>query len=71
MRDLGVPYTAIATGKLRRYFSWRTPLDLARLPLGVLQAAWQVARFHPAVIFSTGGYVCVPPILAGWLLGVP
>ena len=68
---LGVPYAAVATGKLRRYFSWRTPLDLARIPLGVLQAAWHVARFRPAVIFSTGGYVCVPPILAGWLLRVP
>jgi len=71
MRDLGVPYRAIATGKLRRYLSWRTPLDLARIPLGVLQAAWHIARFRPAVIFSTGGYVCVPPILAGRLLGVP
>ncbi len=71
MRDLSVPYAAVATGKLRRYFSWRTPLDLARIPLGVLQAAWHVARFRPAVIFSTGGYVCVPPVIAGRLLGVP
>jgi UDP-N-acetylglucosamine--N-acetylmuramyl-(pentapeptide) pyrophosphoryl-undecaprenol N-acetylglucosamine transferase len=69
--ELGVPYAAIATGKLRRYFSWRTPLDLARIPLGVAQAAWRVARFRPAVIFSTGGYVCVPPVIAGRLLGIP
>ena len=71
LRDLAVPYTAIATGKLRRYFSWRTPVDLARIPLGVLQAAWLIVRFRPAVIFSTGGYVCVPPIIAGRVLGVP
>src|SRR5690348_12124939 len=69
--ELGVPYAAVQTGKLRRYFSWRTPLDLARLPVGVLQSAWHVARFRPAVIFSTGGYVCVPPVIAGWLLRVP
>lgn len=69
--ELGVPYAAVQTGKLRRYFSWRTPLDLARIPVGVLQSAWQVARFRPDVIFSTGGYVCVPPVLAGRLLGVP
>ncbi|HMA36167.1 MAG TPA: glycosyltransferase, partial [Chloroflexia bacterium] len=68
---LGVPYTAVPTGKLRRYFSWQTPRDLARIPLGILQSAWQVARFRPAVIFSTGGYVCVPPVIAGWLLRVP
>ena len=28
-------------------------------------------RFRPDVIFSTGGYVCVPPIVAGKLLGIP
>jgi UDP-N-acetylglucosamine--N-acetylmuramyl-(pentapeptide) pyrophosphoryl-undecaprenol N-acetylglucosamine transferase len=61
----------VQTGKLRRYFSWRTPLDLARIPLGIVQSAWHVARFRPAAIFSTGGYVCVPPVIAGWLLRVP
>src|SRR6478672_9150795 len=64
--EIGLPYTAIQTGKLRRYFSWRTPIDLARIPVGVVQALAAVARFHPAVIFSTGGYVCVPVVLAGW-----
>jgi UDP-N-acetylglucosamine--N-acetylmuramyl-(pentapeptide) pyrophosphoryl-undecaprenol N-acetylglucosamine transferase len=71
MAELGVPYGVVETGKLRRYFSWRTPLDLLRIPLGVGQAFAQVARFRPAVIFSTGGYVCVPPVIAGWLLRVP
>jgi UDP-N-acetylglucosamine--N-acetylmuramyl-(pentapeptide) pyrophosphoryl-undecaprenol N-acetylglucosamine transferase len=71
MAELGVPYGVVQTGKLRRYFSWRTPLDLARIPLGVVQAVRQVARFRPDVIFSTGGYVCVPPVIAGWLLRVP
>lgn len=69
--EVDVPYAAVETGKLRRYFSWRTPLDLARIPVGVLQSAWQVARFRPAAIFSTGGYVCVPPVVAGWALRVP
>jgi UDP-N-acetylglucosamine--N-acetylmuramyl-(pentapeptide) pyrophosphoryl-undecaprenol N-acetylglucosamine transferase len=71
MAELGVPYGVVETGKLRRYFSWRTPLDLLRIPLGVGEAFAQVARFRPAVIFSTGGYVCVPPVIAGWLLRVP
>ncbi|HUS15432.1 MAG TPA: undecaprenyldiphospho-muramoylpentapeptide beta-N-acetylglucosaminyltransferase [Chloroflexia bacterium] len=69
--EIGLPYTAIQTGKLRRYFSWRTPLDLARIPVGVVQALLAVARNRPAVIFSTGGYVCVPVVVAGWLLRVP
>ena len=71
MAELGVPYGVVQTGKLRRYFSWQTPVDLARIPWGVGQALAQVARFRPDVIFSTGGFVCVPPVLAGWLLRVP
>src|SRR6476646_3487489 len=72
MEGLGVPYTAIQTGKLRRYLSIQTPVDLlVRLPLGALQALNAVRRFKPDVIFSTGGYVCVPTVIAGWLLRVP
>ena len=73
----GLPFTAIATGKLRRsrhvlgHFSWRNLLDALKLPLGVLQALLTVIRFRPHVVLSTGGFVCVPPALAAWLLRVP
>ncbi len=70
--DLGVPYVPIQTGKLRRYFSPQTPVDLlVRLPAGFVGAWRALRRFKPDVIFSTGGYVCVPTILAGRALGVP
>ncbi|MDQ3705714.1 MAG: undecaprenyldiphospho-muramoylpentapeptide beta-N-acetylglucosaminyltransferase [Chloroflexota bacterium] len=69
---LGVPYKAIQTGKLRRYLSLETPLDLmVRLPAGFFQALSALRRFKPDVIFSTGGYVCVPTVIAGRMLGVP
>jgi UDP-N-acetylglucosamine--N-acetylmuramyl-(pentapeptide) pyrophosphoryl-undecaprenol N-acetylglucosamine transferase len=72
MTDMGVPYVAIQTGKLRRYLSPQTPVDLlVRLPAGFVQALRAVRRFKPDVIFSTGGYVCVPTIIAGRILGVP
>lgn len=73
----GLPFTAIATGKLRRsrhvlgHFSWRNLLDALRLPWGVVQALVTVVRFRPHVVLSTGGFVCVPPALAAWLLRVP
>ena len=73
----GLPFTAIATGKLRRsrhvlgHFSWRNLLDALKLPWGVLQALLTVIRFRPHVVLSTGGFVCVPPALAAWLLRVP
>jgi UDP-N-acetylglucosamine--N-acetylmuramyl-(pentapeptide) pyrophosphoryl-undecaprenol N-acetylglucosamine transferase len=69
---MGVAYKAIQTGKLRRYLSPQTPLDLlVRLPAGFFQAYFTLRRFKPDVIFSTGGYVCVPTIMAGRMLGVP
>jgi UDP-N-acetylglucosamine--N-acetylmuramyl-(pentapeptide) pyrophosphoryl-undecaprenol N-acetylglucosamine transferase len=72
MAEIGVPYVPIQTGKLRRYLSPQTPVDLlVRLPAGELQALRAVRRFKPDVIFSTGGYVCVATVIAGWLLRVP
>jgi UDP-N-acetylglucosamine--N-acetylmuramyl-(pentapeptide) pyrophosphoryl-undecaprenol N-acetylglucosamine transferase len=72
MLELGIPYASIQTGKLRRYLSLQTPMDLlVRLPAGAVQALWHVRRFKPDVIFSTGGYVCVPTVIAGWLQRVP
>ncbi len=73
----GLDFVGVETGKLRRsntllgLFTLRNLVDALRVPVGVIQALWQVGRFRPAVIFSTGGFVCVPPIIAGWLLRVP
>ncbi len=70
--EMSIKYVAIQTGKLRRYLSLQTPVDLlARLPAGAFQALRAVRRFRPDVIFSTGGYVCVPTVVSGALLAVP
>jgi UDP-N-acetylglucosamine--N-acetylmuramyl-(pentapeptide) pyrophosphoryl-undecaprenol N-acetylglucosamine transferase len=60
----GIPFTAIQTGKLRRYFALRTFTDLARIPLGVGQAFARLRAFRPDVIFSTGGAVSFPTVFA-------
>lgn len=60
----GIPFRAVDTGKLRRYFSLRTAADAARVPLGVLQAARLVRGFRPQAVLSTGGFVSVPTVLA-------
>jgi UDP-N-acetylglucosamine--N-acetylmuramyl-(pentapeptide) pyrophosphoryl-undecaprenol N-acetylglucosamine transferase len=66
-----IPFRAISTGKLRRYFSIQTPLDAARIPVGIVQALWILKRFRPNVVFSTGGFVSVPSIIAARIAGVP
>ncbi|GIF02663.1 UDP-N-acetylglucosamine--N-acetylmuramyl-(pentapeptide) pyrophosphoryl-undecaprenol N-acetylglucosamine transferase [Actinoplanes siamensis] len=71
----GIPFKAIITGKLRRSTSprdiARNLVDAFRIPLGILQAAFTVARNRPSVVLSTGGFVSVPIGLAAWLFRVP
>jgi UDP-N-acetylglucosamine--N-acetylmuramyl-(pentapeptide) pyrophosphoryl-undecaprenol N-acetylglucosamine transferase len=75
--EAGLDFVGVQTGKLRRatnplgMLTIKNLKDLFRIPVGVFQSLWHVARFKPDVIFSTGGFVCVPPVLAGWLLRVP
>lgn len=64
-------YDAVATGKLRRYFSLANLADTLRVPLGVAQALVLLARRRPAAVFSKGGYVAVPAVVAAWLLRIP
>jgi len=46
-------------------------LDPLRLGLSVPQAAWMLLRHRPAAIFTTGGYVAIPLLLAARVLGIP
>jgi len=67
----GIVFAAIQTGKFRRYLSLRTPIDLARIPVGIAQAFRALQRFQPDVVLSTGGFVSVPTIIAARLLHIP
>lgn len=61
----GIRFIAVTTGKLRRYKDVKNIADLARVPVGVLQALHALRSFRPDVIFSTGGFVSVPTVVAG------
>ncbi len=60
-----IPFTAIQTGKLRRYLAIETVTDMMRIPVGVAQAFQKLRQFRPDVIFGTGGAVSFPTVLAG------
>ena len=74
-RDLiaehSICYSAISTGKLRRYFSWQNFLDLFKVVIGTLQAFWLLWRIRPNAVFSKGGFVSVPVAVAAWFLRIP
>lgn len=60
----GVTYHGISTGKLRRYFSWQNFIDPFRVIKGYAQARKLIKTLKPDVIFSKGGFVSVPVVLA-------
>ncbi|MBP5215164.1 MAG: undecaprenyldiphospho-muramoylpentapeptide beta-N-acetylglucosaminyltransferase [Alphaproteobacteria bacterium] len=68
-RISGVRLYQITTGKLRRYFSWENFKDALRVPAGIVQAFKIIRREKPDVIFSKGGFVSFPVVVAGWLAG--
>lgn len=68
---LGVTFHSIATGKLRRYFSWQNMRDVFKVGFGVLQSFVILAKLRPQALFSKGGFVSVPPVIAAKALGIP
>ena len=62
----------IPSGKLRRYFSGVTFIDLLfRLPLGVLRALIVVWRIMPDVVISKGAYGSLPVLAAATFFRIP
>jgi UDP-N-acetylglucosamine--N-acetylmuramyl-(pentapeptide) pyrophosphoryl-undecaprenol N-acetylglucosamine transferase len=71
MEKMGVPYAGVHCGKLRRYFSWKNFVDALKVPTGVFQAYKALKEFSPDVVFSKGGYVAVPVVIAASVLKIP
>ena len=68
---LAIPYYAIATGKLRRYFSWQNFIDPWKIIFGINQAFILIRRLKPNTVFSKGGFVAFPVVIAAWLNRIP
>ncbi|MEE0766805.1 MAG: glycosyltransferase, partial [Christensenellales bacterium] len=59
-----VCYHAISAGKLRRYFSLKNFADPVRVLKGVFQSRRIIREVKPDVVFSKGGFVSVPVVIA-------
>ena len=69
--ELGVPYYYVASGKFRRYFSYQNLIDPFFIIWGLGQSVALCVRLRPDAVFSKGGFVSVPLVIAAWLLRIP
>ena len=68
---LQISYFGVRPGKLRRYWSLENLVDAFRVPTSILHALRILGRVRPDVVFSKGGFVAFPVVVAAWLRRVP
>ena len=67
-----LPYHELIVRSLRSAgLSAHTVLDPARLAASIPQAWWLLGRLRPAALFTTGGYLALPLVLAARARGIP
>ncbi len=71
IESIGVPYYAVQSGKLRRYFSWQNFLDPLKVFTGITQSYLLLRKIKPHIVFSKGGFVALPVVIGAWLNRIP
>lgn len=71
IEDCGLKYYGISTGKLRRYFDLKNFSDPFRVLKGFAEAKKIINEEKPDIIFSKGGFVSVPVVIAAARCNIP
>lgn len=71
IEEMGIPYYGISSGKLRRYFDLKNFSDPFRVVKGYGQASSLLRKLKPDIVFSKGGFVAVPVVLAAKRRHIP
>lgn len=71
IEGVGIPYHGISSGKLRRYFDVKNFTDPFRVLRGYGEALKLIKQYRPDVVFSKGGFVAVPVVLAAKHYKIP
>lgn len=66
-----IKYFEIDTGKFRRYLSIKNLSDPFRILNGLRQAVSILKKIKPDIVFSKGGFVSVPVVIAASFLKIP
>ena len=71
VEDAGITYYGISSGKLRRYHDWKNFTDPFRVIKGFSEANQLMKHIQPDVVFSKGGFVSVPVVMAAARQHIP
>lgn len=71
IEELDVPYYGISSGKLRRYFDPKNFSDPLKVIKGYQEASSLLKKLKPNIVFSKGGFVSVPVVLAAKRRRIP
>ncbi|TSB45057.1 undecaprenyldiphospho-muramoylpentapeptide beta-N-acetylglucosaminyltransferase [Alkalicoccobacillus porphyridii] len=66
-----IPYHPISSGKLRRYIDRKNATDVFRVVKGIFDARKVLKKLKPDLVFSKGGFVTVPVVIAASSLKIP
>ena len=69
--EMGIDYYGIASGKLRRYIDVKNLSDPFKVLRGYGQARKLLKKINPDVVFSKGGFVSVPVVVAAKSRKIP
>ncbi|MGI6117593.1 MAG: undecaprenyldiphospho-muramoylpentapeptide beta-N-acetylglucosaminyltransferase [Bilifractor sp.] len=71
IEDIGIPYYGVSSGKLRRYIDVKNLSDPFRVIKGIGDSRRVLKKLDPDIVFSKGGYVAVPVVMAARLRKIP
>ena len=71
VENAGITYYGISSGKLRRYHDWKNFTDPFRVIKGFSEANQLLKHIQPDVVFSKGGFVSVPVVMAAARQHIP
>jgi UDP-N-acetylglucosamine--N-acetylmuramyl-(pentapeptide) pyrophosphoryl-undecaprenol N-acetylglucosamine transferase len=71
IKKAGLKYYPVASGKLRRYLDIKNFTDLFRVVKGLSDSFRILRRIKPDLVFSKGGFVVVPVLIAARILRIP
>lgn len=71
IEEYNIVYHGISSGKLRRYFDPKNFTDPFKVMKGYFEAGKILKQIKPDIVFSKGGFVTVPVVMAAKKLKIP